>query len=135
MKFIGIFIVFALLLASCSFSATTANFQDLQMASEIDEATSKPITAADVFATDSPIIYLTGSINNAVSDTIIKAEWVYTEEDPAISITSYELELEDIDTDFFFSLSMPDNGWPTGSYEIKLYIDGEYDQSVAFKVE
>lgn len=136
-KTIILFLSLLLLISfsACSFSATTANFKDLQVASEVDEDTYTPVTVTTNFNMDSPIIYVTGSANNAPEGTVIKAEWLYTEQDPEISIDSTTIELTEVDTDFYFSLSRPDNGWPSGNYETKLYIDDEYEESVTFQVE
>lgn len=135
LKSLGVVIAVALLFASCSASFTTANFKNLQMASEVDEATNQPLTKTDTFHADSPMIYLTGSIANAVVGSKIKAEWLYVEGTSPVDIDSTELELKEINTDFAFSLSKPDKGWPAGKYEVKLSIGDEYKQSVPFTVE
>lgn len=121
-----------MLMVSCSF--TTANFSDLQMASEIDED-NNPVVPVDSFTVDSPVIYVTGTLNNAPEGTVIKAEWVYVEEEPPIYIDSVELEAVEITTSFNFNFTKPDNGWPVGKYEVRLYIDNEQEEIMTFHVE
>ena len=119
-------------LSACSF--TTANFTDLKMASEVDKQ-NLPVTITSTFTTTSPIIYVTGIIKNAPEGTVIKSEWYYLETEDPIFIDDVEYEVNDVTTAFDFSLSKPTAGWPAGSYEVKLYIDGTYKSSLSFKVE
>ncbi|MFP4457047.1 MAG: hypothetical protein ACLFPS_05250 [Clostridia bacterium] len=106
-----------------------ANYRDLAMAKSVNE---EPVYT-DVFATDTPVIYATGIIENVAEPIIAKAEWYYTENKEEF-IDSAELELEE-ETDFYFSLSSPDDGWPKGSYEVRLFINDELQETVEFKVE
>ena len=130
-------IVLAILIAAamgaCSFSVSTASLKNLQMASQVD-SNNKAVTVTDSFTTDTPMIYATGNVNNAPEGTVIEALWVYLDSDPVIDIDSVEMELDDSYVDFIFSLSRPDNGWPTGKYEVKLSIDGVYKESLYFTV-
>ena len=119
----------------CNLSITTANFQNIQTASQVDNTTKKPITVTSTFTSTSPFIYVTGSINNAPEGTTIKGEWIYNETDPVTIIDSATLKTVEVDTDFQFNLSKPTNDWPTGKYEVKLYIDDKYIQSVNFEVK
>lgn len=121
-------------LCACSFSFSTANIQDLATASEIDENTLKPVEKASTFSPSTPKIYLTGSLNNAPDDTMIKAKWIYLEDDPAVEIDSATYEAKDSDSDFQFSLSMPDDGWPVGKYQVRLYINDKIKEAVKFDV-
>lgn len=127
-------VLLILSLCACSFSFSTANFQNLVMASEINEDTFKPVTATDTFSINTPKIYLTGSLNNAPGDTVIKAKWIYIENDPAVEIDSATYEAKDSDVDFQFNLSIPENGWPVGKYEVKLYLDDKIEKAVKFEV-
>lgn len=129
-------VVFMLIisLCACSFSVSTANFQNLKMASSIDEDSMEPIAVTDVFSPTTPVIYLTGTLKNSPDDTVIKAEWRYVENEPAVDIDSAESVTKDINTDFQFNISIPDNGWPIGKYEVKLYINDEAEKTVSFEV-
>lgn len=129
-----IILVLIVLLAACSFSATTANYTDLKTATEVD-ANNNPVGITSTFNVDTPLIYVTGMLNNAPKGTMIKAEWYYLNNDPIIYINEAEYESVETTTAFYFNLSIPDNGWPVGNYEVMLYIDGEYKETVAFSVE
>lgn len=135
-KGLSIFVMVAvfLFMAACSF--TTANLSDVNLSSEID-ADLKPVTVADTFAVDTPSVYVTGTLNNAPEGTTITVEWVYVDTDPHTLIDSIVLESQDITADFQSSLSKPDNDWPVGQYEVRLYIDDNEEpaETVAFQVE
>jgi hypothetical protein len=130
----GVGIILVLSLCACSFSVSTANFKNLIMASEINEETFEPISATKSFTPTTPIIFLTGTIKNAPDGTVVKAEWLYVEDDSAVEIDSWEKEFENSTSDFQCNLSIPDNGWPTGKYEIKMYINDKYETTVDFRV-
>ena len=121
-------------LAACSFSVTTANYTDLTVAADVDE-NNGPVGRTNTFAVDSPMVNVTGVLKNAPEGTIITAEWYYLESDPVVLIDGASYESLDTTTTFYFSLSKPNAGWPVGNYEVKLYIDEEYKESVTFKVE
>lgn len=122
------------LFAACSISVTTANYTDLKVASEVDTS-NKPVVITSKFGVESPVIYVTGILKNAPEGTVIKAEWYYLESDPVTFIDEASLESVDTTTPFYFNLSKPNNGWPVGNYEVKLYIDDEYKNSSTFSVE
>jgi hypothetical protein len=119
-------------LSACSF--TTANFTNLQMASELDKQ-NNPVTITSTFTTSSPIIYATGIIKNAPQKTVIKSEWYYLETEDVTFIDEISYEVTEVTTVFYFSFSKPTSGWPLGNYEVKLYIDGVYKSTLSFKVE
>lgn len=123
-------IVLIITACSCEASFTTANYKDLSMAKMGED----DFTLTDVFETDTPEIFVLGVLDNAPGTTKIKGEWYYLGEEE-IFIDSAEMEVEDIKTDFYFNLSIPDDGWPVGSYEVRLYIDDEFQTSVEFEVK
>ncbi len=131
---LSLFAIITIILSSCSFSFTTANLDRVQMAAEVDSDYG-PVTVTDVFSVFAPEIYLTGTVKNAPKGTIITARWVFTQEDPDRIIDDVDLAIENQTTNFVFSLPVPDEGWPAGTYEVKIFIDGEYDRSVNFTVE
>ncbi|MCM3715115.1 hypothetical protein [Halalkalibacter oceani] len=122
-----------LFLVSCSFSFTTAHYSDLQFAAEIDSS-NRPVIRADHFTVDSPIVHLTGILNNAPDGTVMKAVWVYLETEPPTEIDFYELESVHVTANFSFHVSRPDNGWPPGDYEVHLYIDDKLKETLTFQV-
>lgn len=127
-------ILFAML--ACSFitgGSTEMSLENVRMA--FDEDGNNPTT---IFA-PSDVFYAVGELNNAPAGTVVEAEWL------AVQIEGYEsgeLIYEQAITDFtdesfsgtiYFQLSN-DSGWPVGEYEVDLYLNGNYVQSVPFSV-
>jgi len=113
---------------ACSFSASTANIAEAWMAH--DEAGEQK---TDVFAQDE-VFYCKVELANAPDDTMVKASWTAVNvegEEPNIFLD--ETELTTGDNILTFELS--NNGlWPTGSYKVDVYLNGELDQTLAFEV-
>ncbi len=126
-------IVFLLFLFSCQY--TTANYSDLKTASSIDPESFAPVDITTVFSPMSPSIYVTGHINNAPSGTVMKIEWVYTEDDPEFLILDYALDATEINQAIYFEITRPNAGWPLGKYEARLYIDDVLEATLNFTVE
>ena len=126
----SVIVLLALLVASCSF--TTANLADLKMASDVQD--NLPVTVTNVFETNSPMIYATGTLKNAPEGTLLKAEWYYIESSPETFIDSSTLTSVDVNTSFSFSLSIPDDGWPSGNYEVRFFVDDTASDILAFSV-
>ena len=124
-------IMIVIILSSCSF--TTANFSNLAMSSGIDGF--MPVNASTAFTTSTQAFYVSGNINNAPDGTVIAAVWYYMEDDPAFLIDSSQYEVSGTDNAFYFTLTIPDNGWPIGTYSVDLLIDGEVEDTIFFTVE
>ncbi len=88
----------------------------------------------DTFAADTSVAYVTGMLYSPLESTIIMSEWYYSEEGEEF-IDSSEIETNESNAEFYFSLSKPDNGWPKGSYEVRLFINGEHQDTLKFWVE
>lgn len=126
-----VLVLIAVILSSCSF--TTANFSNLTMSTGVDGF--KPVNATTKFTTTTPAFYVTGDINNSPDDTVISAVWYYLDTDSDYMIDQSQYQVEGTNNSFYFSLSIPDNGWPVGTYRVDLYIDDAVDQSIFFTVE
>jgi hypothetical protein len=132
--------ILGLSLMSCSaeVSFTTARLSEITMAKGIDETTYKPVEKTSTFSVDTPEIFLSAKFSNAPADTEIKSEWVYVEGE-AEELRDYLIDSVSIDvsgTDYlFFSMPMPQQGWPRGQYEVTLYIDGKEAETVPFTVQ
>lgn len=131
---VGLSAVLVLSLCACSFSFSSANFQDLAMSTEINEKTFKPVNPATSFPATTPTIYLTGSLNNAPGDTVIKVKWRYIEDTPAVDLGEESYDVKDSDTDFEFHLSKKTDLLPAGKYEVRLYLDDKIEKAVKFEV-
>jgi len=127
-------------LMSCSGEAsfTTAKLSEVTMAKGVDETTLKPIEKTDTFSADAPEIFLSVKFSNAPSETEIASEWIYVEGEVA-DMKDYLIDTVSVEvsgTDYlFFSMPVPDQGWPRGQYQIILYIDGEEAETVSFTVQ
>lgn len=122
--FVIIIALLSLFLTACDFNVTTAHYENLAVASLIDEQTNKPVTLSDEFNTQSDDFYVTGEIKNAPTGTVSRIEWIYLDSQPEYLIDYSEYTVDSVSEDLVFTLSRPDGGWPTGDYEARLYIDG-----------
>lgn len=122
-----------LLISMTACVLTTANFTELTMASEVD-ANQKPVVKTNTFSTDTPVIYVTGTLNNAPEGTVVVTSWYYLENDSYLFIDGVSMGFVDSSTDFSFSLSRPTTGWPVGDYKVELIIDEAKTSTITFKV-
>ena len=128
----------AVLLVSCGeVSFTTARLSEITMAKSIDE-TFKPIEKADVFSVDTPEIFLSAKFSNAPADTEVTGEWTYVGGEVA-DLENYTIDTASLKIEgtayLYFSMPMPEAGWPKGDYKVVLAIDGKEQGSVPFKVQ
>ncbi len=127
----GLIAILALNGGEVSFS--TANLSEYAMAAEVDPVLLTPTVKADVFSTDAPIVYATMLVKNAPEDTLVTAKWVY--EDESYEIGTAELLTTQASQYLAFHLTMPDTGFPVGSYRVDISLNGEFQKSMTFKVE
>ena len=131
---LGMSAVLVLSLCACSFSFSSANFQNLAMSAAINEQTFKPVNPATSFPATTPTIYLTGTLNNAPGKTVIKVKWFYIEETPAEDLGEQTFDVKNSNTDFEFHLSKKTAVLPAGKYEVRLYLDDKIEKAVKFEV-
>jgi len=118
-------------LAICSCSVSTANLQNVRVSNDKNATASMA-----VLASDTPEIFVVFDCNNAPDGTVVKVAWKYTESDPAIDIDDASMTLTEVDSkNINFSLTKPDKGWPSGKYEVELFIDDNLQQTVNFSVK
>lgn len=119
----------------CEAEISTAKLSELATASEVDKETKKPITVTDRFTPDTEVIYCTAKMENAPPDTKIKYVWYYTEPENDVEITTWEGKASEGGSGYIYCyLTRPDNGWPTGQYMVKVYLDDKEAGSVNFVV-
>lgn len=112
-----------------------SQINNLQMASNVNTQTNLPLDNTSVFNVDSPIIFCTFEAN-VKPGSFVAVEWWYTEylgEEELI--TSYELETENNGDQLSFSLSRPNNGWPLGKYQAKIFVGDEQVETGKFEVK
>ena len=130
-KFPIMFALFALLLASlaCEFSASTANIAEVWMSA--DEAGDQRVTS---YSQDA-IFYAQVDLQNAPEDTVLKAVWTAVDvqdTDPNLVITETEFTTDSGVINFNLS---NDNLWPTGTYKVDIYMNGELSKTLEFEVQ
>jgi hypothetical protein len=118
-----------LVLLACSFSASTAKIQSAKMARDYDG--NQPTT---IFSQDE-VFYCVVELANAPDDTTVMASWFAVEvEDVDPNTFIDETELSTGSGSLHFELS--NNGlWPTGKYAVKVYLNGELQQTLEFIVQ
>lgn len=123
------------LVMGCEAEFSTAKLSELATASEIDKETKKPITVTDRFTPDTEVIYCTAKMENVPPDTKIMYVWYYTEPENDIEITKWEGTASEGGSGYIYGyLTRPNDGWPSGQYLVKVYLDDQEAGSVPFEV-
>jgi hypothetical protein len=118
-----------LVMLACSFSASTANIKDAQMALDYDG--NQPTT---VF-TGQDTFYCIVELANAPDDTKVKAAWTAVQAEGVAANTFIdEYELVTGSGTLHFELSN-DQLWPRGQYKVDLYLNDELEQTLEFQVQ
>ena len=116
---------------------STASLSEATMTENVDDYL-RPLDATDVFNIDAPEIHCSVKLSNAPLDTEVKGEWIYIEGEEE-GLENYMIDSNTIITEgtryLNFSLSIPDNGWPVGEYEIVLSINGKEKMRVPFFIK
>ena len=105
------------------------------MAASINKETNLANKPKDIFTDNTRVIYTTAEIGEAPKNTNIRATWYY------LGIKNEEIEVntkEKIVTgpqNMVFEIHKPANkNWPTGRYEIRLYVNGKENLSMPFTI-
>lgn len=124
-KFILSFAAITMMFAinGCECSVSTATITDAKVCTTLEgnlcnqDNTTLPSSAQ--------VIYASCVLKNAPENTIVKFTWSYLGE-KTIEIDSVELSTGDKigNVDMNSSLSVPNNGWPTGLYQITMELVG-----------
>jgi len=136
---IALLAVLAVMLATLACNAVTGgeqrmSLENLRMA--FDEDGNNPTT---VFS-PSDTFYVVGDLYDAPAGTILDANWLAVQiEDYEENELIYEQTIEDFTEEsftgtIFFQLSN-DSGWPIGEYKVDVFLDGNFVESVTFRVQ
>ena len=102
------------------------------------DAMSRPVDPTNVFRADTPEFICSVLVSNAPAGTELLSEWYYVSGEwqgvtnrlvgsvPFVTQGTQYIAL---------SLTMPDEGWPAGKYQVKLYLNGALQEAVPFDVE
>ena len=137
-KYIALIIVVLAIVGAILFSGggsyTSANISDVVMSENFNEENFEPVGITDTYSPETPNFHLSGQMNNVPSNTKVGVDWHYLEAENTW-IDSYILEVEQ-DRNVHFSLTRPENGWPKGSYEARIFIEGKGNvENVRFTVQ
>ncbi|MEW5818870.1 MAG: tetratricopeptide repeat protein [Cyanobacteriota bacterium] len=101
----------------------------------IDPETKAPGKSKDIFTDNASIIYATAEIGDAPKNTSIKVAWYYLGiKNEEILVNSKEKIITG-PQNMVFEISKPkEKPWPTGRYEIRLYVNGKENVSIPYTV-
>ncbi len=125
---LGIVVLTLGILLACAFSASTANIRSATLAR--DAAGEEPTT---VFAPED-IFYCIVDLANAPDDTKVRATWTAVDVEgspPNTFIDETALTTGSGQLNFDLSNVTP---WPSGKYQVALYLNDELDQTLEFEV-
>jgi hypothetical protein len=98
----------------------------------------KIIGEASSFSQDIPEIVAVGFVDGVNTGSVLKGLWIAEDTgdvaSPNYQIAAKELKLSGGGEPFTVSLSKPNNGWPTGTYRVELYIDGTLAKVLPFTI-
>lgn len=122
--------VLAIAALACGFSASTANFQEAYMAA--DSAGTTPTTVYG----PSDVFYAIVDLANASDSTEVRAVWT------AINVVGEqantlidEVSITSGDAVLTFDLANTGMLWPSGTYKVDLYLNGELETTLNFQVQ
>lgn len=128
-------LVIPLVGCEASVSVSTASLSEVTMCTAVDED-ARPLDSTDVFSADTTEIFCSVKLSNAPSGTMVKATWTYIEGELDVTdMVLGEYELEGDGTRYLQFSLFNESVWPTGAYQVDLYLDGEPEETVTFTVE
>lgn len=131
LKFLFVIAALGLAAFACSFQASTANFADAYVARDAEGTIpATTFSQQDVF-------YAIVQLANAPDTTEVRAVWYAANvegEAPETLIDEVSITSGDAILTFDLANSV-DMLWPTGSYRVDLYLNGELETSLNFQVQ
>jgi len=127
------FAIFALVLASLACGVSTANISNAYMSFDYEGTQETTVYAQD------NTFYCIVEVSNAPDDTLVKTVWTAVQVDdetvtPNLFLDETELTIKDNLSSLHFQLSN-DYLWPTGTYKVDIYLNGELDRTINFQVQ
>jgi hypothetical protein len=129
LRLAGVLIVLALAALACGGSFSTANISSAVLSAD---PSGSPETT--VFSPDQQTFYLVVGLSNAPDDTAVKAVWTAVEAEgvePDFVIDEATVTSGDGEVTFDLANNGP---WPTGTYQVQLFLNDELDRTLAFEV-
>ncbi|KXA95996.1 hypothetical protein AKJ37_06325 [candidate division MSBL1 archaeon SCGC-AAA259I09] len=114
------------------FEFSTASLGNFATAEEVDDDY-RPVEVVDEFSPDTEVIYATCEVSNAPSETEIKTEWYYLDDNERFNTLKHTVDGGSGPLSFSYE---PEDGlWPVGDYEVRFFLDGQQVGVVEFSVE
>ncbi|MBN1152709.1 MAG: hypothetical protein JXA58_05800 [Dehalococcoidia bacterium] len=102
------------------------------------DSMSRPLEPTNIFQTDSPEIICSVLVSNASAGTELLSEWYYIsgEWEGVTNQIVGTIPLAAQGTQYAsLTLTIPDEGWPVGQYQVKLFLNGALQEAIPFDVE
>jgi len=125
----GVVGLLALAVLACGGTISTAKISGAVLSAD---PSGSPETA--VFSPDQQTFYLLVDLSNAPEDTTVKSVWTAVEAEgvePNFAID--ESSITSGDGTVTFDLTN-ESLWPTGTYQVEVYLNDELDRTLAFEV-
>jgi hypothetical protein len=129
LRIVIVFTLLALAALACGGSFSTAKISGAVLSAD---PSGSPETA--VFSPDQQTFYLLVDLSNAPDDTTVKSVWTAVEAEgvePNFAID--ETSVTSGDGTVTFDLTN-DGPWPTGTYQVEVYLNDELDRTIPFEV-
>jgi len=104
---------------------------------DVNRETAEPLHITNEFEVNVPAIFCVIKVKSVKGQSLIKAEWIYegrklTESNltvPGEKFLHYQRQV-------YFELKKPsETNWNPGDYEVKIYLDNQYQKKATFKVK
>lgn len=103
-----------------------------------------PDSSKSIFPKNTAIIYLACASSQIEKGQKVRSAWIAADTNQ-VAPDNYKISEKEMTmiadplngtfSHINFSLSKPENNWPTGSYYVNLYVDGELDQTIKFSIQ
>ena len=117
---------------SCEEDELFPSLSDLQVCTSINSDFQCDSNASQ-FDTTTPEINASVVINDASPDNEVTFVWTFVDSDLEIDAVTYSLSNLDKSDRYQIAsfLSIPNNGWPTGNYQVEVFLDDVNTSSIA----
>ncbi len=110
-----------------------ASLSNFALAENVDDE-GRPVETVKELSSDTEKFYVTFEVSNALSSTEIRGDLYYVDNESLVLSTPLNLD------GFYtgpakFHFTKPHDGWPTGNYEVRVFLDGDRVETISFSVK
>ena len=131
-KWLFVFLIVSLLLFSIACEPEPLSIESITISKDIDEDFS-PINPTDEFKAGTSIIYISVKVINMTPEDKLSVTWNYLETGDEINTTDFTPE--DTGSGYIGFNVKVDQGFPSGSYNVQVYLNDELYKTLEFSVE